>query len=527
MLGLLLAALTGLAAGAPAAGAQDAEVRPDVAELTTRAEATAYRETTTYDETLAFLRALDGRVSAGGTRFELTSFGTSAEGRVLPLMIVTGGNEAPALRVWLQGSIHGGEVCGTEALLTLLRDLAGDRAPSWTERLTLLVAPIYNADGHAAMALDNRPRQHGPVGGMGKRRNAQDLDLNRDHMKLETPEARALVTALGPDGHAPDVVIDLHTTNGTRHGYHLTYAPPLHPNTPPPIDTVLRNEWLPAVTDAIQERHGWATYHYGNLIPATGPDRAWRTFDHRPRFNNNYVGLRHRFALISEAYSYATFEERVRVTRTFVDASLDFAAAHADRLRTIVSAADATSVVGTSLALRARGRRTVDPPSILLGDTVEEPHPETGAPMLRRTDVVREVDLPETIAFQGSLFDRTPNAYYVPADLTQVRAHLQRHGIRTDELTEAAEVEVEEFVITSSTQSDRPFEAHLERRVDGRWRPARRRLPAGTVVVEVDQPLGRLAFSLLEPQSDDGMVNWNQLDDALEGAETYPILRAR
>ena len=33
----------------------------------------------------------------------------------------------------------------------------------------------------------------GPVGGMGQRPNAQGYDLNRDHMKLDAPEARSLV----------------------------------------------------------------------------------------------------------------------------------------------------------------------------------------------------------------------------------------------------------------------------------------------------------------------------------------------
>jgi hypothetical protein len=41
----------------------------------------------------------------------------------------------------------------------------------------------------------------------------------------------------------------------------------------------------------------------------------------------------------------------------------------------------------------------------------------------------------------------------------------------------------------------------------------------------MEQPLARLAFLLLEPRSDDGLVNWNVLDPALEGVEEYPILR--
>ena len=45
--------------------------------------------------------------------------------------------------------------------------------------------------------------------------------------------------------------------------------------------------------------------------------------------------------------------------------------------------------------------------------------------------------------------------------------------------------------------------------------------------VRMDQPLARLAFYLLEPASDDGLVAWNYLDDQLKDAKTYPILRVK
>ena len=41
------------------------------------------------------------------------------------------------------------------------------------------------------------------------------------------------------------------------------------------------------------------------------------------------------------------------------------------------------------------------------------------------------------------------------------------------------------------------------------------------------QPLARLAFYLLEPASDDGLVAWNVLDDQLKDAKVYPILRKK
>ena len=48
----------------------------------------------------------------------------------------------------------------------------------------------------------------------------------------------------------PHVSLDLHTTNGTRHAYHLTYSPPLHPGADPGIVDLLRKQWFPSVTKA-------------------------------------------------------------------------------------------------------------------------------------------------------------------------------------------------------------------------------------------------------------------------------------
>jgi hypothetical protein len=89
-------------------------------------------------------------------------------------------------------------------------------------------------------------------------------------------------------------------------------------------------------------------------------------------------------------------------------------------------------------------------------------------------------------------------------------------------------MDVEEFQITGNTQAANPFQNHRERTLTGTWTPARRTVEEGTVMVRLNQPLARLAFYLLEPRSDDGLVNWNVLDGAL-GADVkvYPILRSK
>ncbi len=519
---VLLSVCTGAAAvGLAPRGlaAQDADV------MRTAPERTGHRETTRYDDVVAFMRA----AAAASDRIHYTTFGRTSEGRDLPLAVVGHVTDASpeAVRaagrtvVYLQGNIHAGEVEGKEALLMLLRSATRGQLDAVLDSLVLLVAPIYNADGNERVSPTNRGAQHGPVAGMGQRPNAQGYDLNRDHMKLDSPEARALASLL--TRYDPHVGVDLHTTNGTRHAYHLTYAPPLHPSTDSSIIALLRGQWLPGITQNIRRRFGWEYYYYGN-VQGQGDARGWWTFDHRPRFNNNYVGLRNRFAILSEAYSYATFEDRIIATSWFVQEILAFARTRSTEIRQITARVDAQPLAGRRLALRADFERAPQPVEILMGEVAEEQNPVTGQRMLRRLDVRRPEMMAEYGTFRPTETERVPTAYLVPAALTTVLEKLAQHGARTTPLPAATQVAAERFRI-DSTAVGREFQGHQERTVWGAWEAVTQTVPGGTLVVPTDQPLGRLLFHLLEPRADDGFVNWNVLDDALVGATHYPILR--
>ena len=495
--------------------------------LTVAPERTDWMETTRYAEAVAFLEA----VAEASPLAHLTRMGYSSEGRAIPLLVVGRVSDASPeavrasgrLRVYLQGDIHGGEVPGKEALLMLARDLLSQDDPRWLDELVLLVTPIYNVDGNERVALTNRPRQNGPLGGMGQRPNAQGLDLNRDHMKLDAPEARSFAAML--TAYDPQVGVDLHTTNGTRHAYHLTYSPPLHPGTPGVIDRLLRNEALPRITERIRERDGWHFYYYGNARRTPDGEMGWYTFDHRPRFNNNYVGLRNRIAILSEAYAYATFEDRVRATRRFVEEILDWAAESADRIRTVVAEADRPAT-GETLPVRATFERSPELVEILMGEVETIPHPFTGAPVLNRLDVVDPVQMREFGTFQATDTEVVPARYIVPPEIEVALDRLRAHGVRVDSAEAPLELRVEAFRIDSTAAAPREFQGHTERTLFGAWEARDVTLPPGSRVVETTQPLGRLAFYLLEPRSDDGLANWGLLDEHLEDG-TYPIFRVR
>ena len=94
---------------------------------------------------------------------------------------------------FIMANIHAGEVEGKEAVQHFARRLTlGDLRPL-LDKLVILIDPIYNADGNEKFSLTNRTTQNGPIAGVGVRENSMSLDLNRDYMKLNAPETKALV----------------------------------------------------------------------------------------------------------------------------------------------------------------------------------------------------------------------------------------------------------------------------------------------------------------------------------------------
>lgn len=511
-----------------ATGLVQAQSRNVLAGLKTRAELSNYRETSRYDEVLSFLRA----VANASPLVRLTSFGYTFEGRSLPLMVI--GRLADArpetvrasgkLRVFIQANVHAGEVEGKEAMQALARDMALGRHAAWLDSIVLLVAPIYNADGNERVLLTNRGPQHGPIGGMGIRPNAQGLNINRDYMKLETPEARSMVTLL--NDFDPHVMMDLHTTNGSRHAYYLTYEVPNNPAVDPSVAALAQTEWMPAVTRAIKSKYGWDYRGYGN-VSGQAPTRSWTTVEDLPRYSHNYWGLRNRIGILSETYSYATFQDRITAATRFVEEVLNFAHANAAAIKKTTGDADARPLAGQRLSLRSQPKRSDRMVEILMGETEEEINPYTGRVMLRRKDVRLPEPMWEYATFASTESERVPSAYYVPGELQTFVERLQAHGIRLERVSQPVNLQLEEFQIESTEVTAQAFENHRERTVTGRYRLGERTVPAGTWRVSMNQPLARLAFYLIEPRSNDSLLTWNVLDEAMKDAKTYPILRTR
>jgi dipeptidyl-peptidase-4 len=511
----------------------------------TIAESTDYDATSTYADVLAYIGALQKLSS----NFRVETIAVSAEGREIPLLVI--GQPAPqdpaALRydkrlvVYVQANIHAGEVEGKEAALMLVRDILLDPKLPYLDKVVLLVAPIFNADGNDKMDPRNRMGQTGPAKGSGVRHNGQNLDLNRDAMKLESPEMNGLVRNVLRRWD-PLIVVDCHTTDGSFHQEPVTYSWPLCPNGDPEVVRYARDKMMPAIDATLEKRYGTLSVPYGDPMDFRDMEKGWRTFGHQPRYMTNYVGLRGRLSILDENYTYADFRTRVAGTYHLLQAILDYAAANAAEIQRLAAEADARTVQA-GLAPKETDTFGLDidvrplPGKItILGYEMETPPPPAegaaggGFSRPRPTDRKKTYAMPYYADFFAQRTVRLPYAYLVAVADPSVAVKLRDHGIAVERLTEPAILEVEAFRIQEIKGAERIYQGHRTNTVKGAAAVERKEFPRGTFLVRTAQPLGRLAAYLLEPESDDGFLVWNFFDRDIvsqwgRGAQTYPVYK--
>ncbi|HET9133266.1 MAG TPA: M14 family metallopeptidase [Gemmatimonadales bacterium] len=492
----------------------------------TTPERTAAARTSTHAEVLAFLDSLQAR----GAAIRVGELGRSPQGRAIPYVIaarpmVATPDEAkrsgkPVL--FIQANIHAGEVEGKEALQQVLRELTLGSLRPLLDSVIVLAVPIYNSDGNEAFgpAQRNRPGQNGPDT-VGLRPNGQGYDLNRDYVKQDAPETRASLAFVA--AWDPDLWMDLHTTNGSYHGYALTWSPGLNPNRTP-ANAWVQDTVLPTLRARLRARHRVETFPYGNFNnqhPDSLATAGWWTYESVPRFGSNLMGMS-RLSILSEAYSNDPFARRIEATAAFVIETIRYLAEQ----RT---------------AVRDRMARTIAhrPDSVIVRSAFAPPRRDTviaeithaagagAGPFARRqrTGEFRRIVMPVVDRFVATRSEKIPAAYLLDAQWSEVVERLVRQGVVVERLAAPVVVASERFRVDSLVVQ-RPFEGHRPVRADGAWGTAAAdTLAAGSFLVPTDQRLGMVVAFLLEPASEDGYTTWNLFDRALRARGAHPVRR--
>jgi hypothetical protein len=512
----------------------------------TVAESSGFLRTGRYDEVIAQCQAY---ASFYREAVRCIDFGTTPEGRPMKALVVSrsGALTPEAARerglpvVLVQGGIHAGEIDGKDAGLLALRELLGGE-PAVTvtssrradaadtpgpdighvlDHVVLVFVPVFNIDGHERFGAHNRPNQRGPEE-MGWRVTAQNYNLNRDYVKADAPEMRAMLRLV--DAWDPLAVVDLHVTDGAQFEHDVSIqVEPVHAG-----DEALRADgqaFRDGVVADLAKQGSLPLTFYPSFDEYDDPASGITDGVAPPRFSTGYFHLRNRFAMLVETHSWKDYATRVRVTRNTIVSVLAQVAANGARWRAAQHAADdrASRLAGQPVALDwkatdavrvedFRGYAYTRTPSEVSGalmTTYDEKAPQAWK-MPVRFEVV-----PNTVV------DAPRRGYYVPAaHAERVGAMLALHGIRAEAVAAPIpQADVQAFRATKAEFAPGSVEGHQRLTVTGEWKPERRDVPAGSLFVPIDQPRARLAMAILEPQAPDSLLAWGGFNSHFEQKE--------
>ncbi|HTG39057.1 M14 family metallopeptidase, partial [Sphingomonas sp.] len=483
----------------PWRGASERLIARPGSEWITPAEAAGFERTPDYAATRAFAEKL----VAASPLLTLEVFGRSPEGRDLFLIRASKGPGRPV--VLAQAGIHAGEIDGKDAGFMLLRDIAFGGKDALLDRVDLVLVPIFNVDGHERASRYSRPNQRGPMM-QGWRTTAQNLNLNRDYLKADAPEMQAMLGLIRRLD--PILYLDLHVTDGIDYQYDITYDfNGLHGKY---ANSREIGRWLDQRLRPAFDRDLTAAGHvpalYIDALDNRAPEKGIAHGADTPRFSTGWGDYARVPTVLLETHSLKNYRRRVLGTYVFVETALKTAGDEAAALRRAIDAdraARPTELVTTW--------KNDEKPLFIMdfrGVSNERyQSPASGREELRWTG--RPVTLKVPVIGQSPAEKVTlPRAWWIPASATAIIRAARIQGIEMEMIDAPRAIDLD-MARVEEPKLGAPSEGHVP--LTGRIVHERRRItmPAGSVRVPADQPLGLLAAALLEPESGEGALAWN------------------
>ena len=424
--------------------------------------------------------------------------------------------------IYLQGGIHPGESEGKEALLMLTRDILFGDKTYLLDELIIMVVPNFNVDGNETRLVGGLPWLS------GVRQNALGFDVNRDAIKLETTNMRALYERVF-NTWDPVLIYDTHRMGRVRHGYSIVYAgsnvPAAHQA---PRDYVTYNIF-PAITEGARERGNIEVFYHAGLTREEWPptefshDNAiWST---EGKFMVSGYGLRNRMAILVETVHYISYEKQIYSQYVCAYEVLRFAYENGQEMLRVCREADEEVVrnvrekaSGGRLVNYVEGHYVSEGKFDILGyEEIEYEYiPGTSVRRANPEIINKEPELISGVELvtkpEGTREAIMPRGYLIHPDLEFLVEKLRIHGLEVEELSDTVSARGKEFVIRS--MDHQRIWGYDMTVLDGDFVEANAKsFPPGTFLLDMAQPLANVAFYALEPMVGDGFSGWNLLDD--------------
>ncbi|MBS3796657.1 M14 family metallopeptidase [Pseudoalteromonas sp. BDTF-M6] len=480
-----------------------------------------------YENTMAYLAQL---VKANSAQFHTVTIGKSDAGRDIRMLIATehGLSSAEQLvadnkpTLLIQAGIHSGEIDGKDAGFMLLRDIAKGHRPDILKSVNLLFIPILNVDGHERRSAFNRINQRGP-NIMGFRTNGQNLNLNRDYTKLDTPGIRAIAHVVNT--YQPDLYIDVHVTDGADYQYDITYGyNPSFASSTPKVTQAL-DKWVAPVIDAKLQKQGHIPGPLVFVMDKMEFSKGLAGWVAGPRYSNGWGELRHLPTILVENHSLKPYKQRVLGTYVLLDGAIEALATHGEQIDKAVA-----DSINTSYKELVVARDYASEPDSISFKGIAYEHYTSAVTGSREVRYLGEAQEYESLPIYWQKEVKTkvaiPKAFYIPRQYAETLTVLSLQGVKLEAVSEPLTLALRQAQITSYEFAKAPFEGRFRVTPELEYTQVNVRLDNNWVKVDTDQKLGLLATHILHPDAPDSLLQWgffHTLFQRTEYVENYAL----
>ena len=491
----------------------------------TQFELSGGKESPTYGNVIKWWKALD----KASPIVQMKEMGPTDAGYPLHLILVSTEKtfDVKAIKaakkniIFINNGIHPGEPDGIDASMLLVRDIVQNKykLPS---SVVLAIIPVYNIGGALNRSSNYRIDQDGPVE-KGFRGNAQNLDLNRDFIKMDSKNAMSfakIFTMLDPD-----VFVDNHVSNGADYQHVMTLLVSQHNKLGGVMGEFMNKTFEPGLYPLMKEK-GFDLVPYVNHFGET-PDSGWPEFYDSPRYGSGYGTLKNTFSFVPETHMLKQYKQRVAATKALMESFIEFTSTHGKEITALREQTAKTQSLQASLPLAWKWDRTKSTEISFKGFEAGRKNSEVSG--LPRLYYDRNKPFEKKIPFYNTYTDTLsvdkPLAYVIPQGWWKVVERLEANGIQMQRLKSDTIIEVEAYRIESYQSGARPYEGHHINR-DVRVSKANKQVKfrKGDYYIPTNQKGVRFLIEVLEPQGEDSYFAWNFFDPILgqkEGFSAY------
>jgi murein tripeptide amidase MpaA len=489
-------------------------------------EKSNFFSTSSYNETIDYFAMLE----QNSPYAKLKTFGVSPQGRELKYLVISKRkhfepssiDKSSEAVILINNGIHSGEIEGKDASMLMLREiLITKEKEALLENVILLVVPIFNVDGHERTSKFNRINQNGPIE-MGWRTTSQNLNLNRDFVKADTPEMQAFLKFFSE--WMPDLFIDTHTTDGADYQYHITYEISKGPNVYSRTASFVKEKIIPFIEEEMHDKGFLIAPYVG--FKGENPESGLIDWISMPRLSNGYANAQNKIGLLIETHMIKPYKERVFSTKALLLLVLEFANLHHKEISELCDEADIE--VAKHFAINRNYFPTQYKLSTMYENFLfkgikfkEDSSWISGTKKIEYTGEKYDVLIPYFNKFIVTDSVQAPSAYIIPPEWNIVSDRLCLHGIKMDKLRKDTMIVITKYKFYNIKFNSSPYEGRFPVTVDYNKVIVNEKIRKGSVIIKTNQRTIKLILAALEPKSPDSFIRWGFMNQIFERKEYF------